>query len=290
MPIRRRGPWWHYRFTIAGQEYAGSTRLRATEENRRAAERLEKHQIQLVRTGNRIERTRDFASAAGEFISWCTDVQYRQKRNTSARIKVSFASLVEFFGEMPVTELDAGHIERYKAHRIQVNRVRDVTLRHDLHALSLFFKYAEKMRWRDGNPVKQVSIPSDRDSIRIHVVTDAEETKYFQAAYSVLDSAKRRNLFDVAKVILNQGCRPEEIMSAPKSALDVRAATLAILGGKSRAACRTLHLTSESLQILRERLNTPGPWLFPSDRYPGNHITKLQNAHDKVCRSAGVSF
>jgi hypothetical protein len=69
MPLRRRGPLWHYRFTIAGQEFGGSTDLRATEENRKAAERFEKHQRQLVLSGRAFERTKDFATAAGEFIS-----------------------------------------------------------------------------------------------------------------------------------------------------------------------------------------------------------------------------
>ena len=48
----------------------------------------------------------------------------------------------------------------------------------------------------------------------------------------------------MAKIILNQGCRPEEIMSARKC--DVKTATLNIPGGKSRAARRELHPTPES--------------------------------------------
>jgi Arm DNA-binding domain len=151
MPLRKRGPRWHFRFTIDGQEYAGSTKLQATEENRKAAERFEKRQKQLIRSGRSIEHVRDFASAAGEFVAWCKDVEYRRKPNTAGRIATSFASLLTFFGTTPVADIGPGEIERYKSHRIQVNRVRDVTLRHDLHALSLFFQYAEKMRWREGN-------------------------------------------------------------------------------------------------------------------------------------------
>ncbi len=88
-----------------------------------------------------------------------------------------------------------------------------------------------------------------------------------------MDRDDRRNLYDVAKFILNQGCRPEEIMSARKCDLDVKTATLNIRGGKSRAARRELHLTPESLEILQTRLKSNGPWLFPSERYTG--ITSL---------------
>ena len=85
MPLRRRGPRWHYRFTINGQECAGSTMLPATEANQAAAERFEKRQKQLVRSGRTIERTKDFASGAGEFVAWCNDVRYRNKPNTAGR-------------------------------------------------------------------------------------------------------------------------------------------------------------------------------------------------------------
>jgi integrase len=79
-------------------------------------------------------------------------------------------------------------------------------------------------------------------------------------------------------------------MSARKSDLDIKASTLAIPGGKSRAARRVLHLTPKSLEIFTARVKTEGPWLFPSERYPGNHITKLNNSHDRACIAAGVSF
>jgi integrase len=290
MPLRKRGPKWHYRFVINGQEHAGSTGLRATEENRGAAEKVEKHQRQVVLSGRPFERSKDFATAAGEFIAWCKDSEYRQKPSTAARIETSFASALEFFGTTPVGEMGAGEIERYKMHRSQVNKVRDITVRHDCHALSLFFQYAAKMRWREGNPIREVTIPSDRDSFRMHPLTPEEEKQYFETAHAVKDQNGRRNLYDVATIILNQGCRPDEIMSAKKCHLDVKAGALLIAGGKSRAARRTLHLTPSSLKILKARLKGQSEWLFPSERYAGNHITKLNSSHDRACIAAGVSF
>jgi integrase len=296
MPLRKRGEYWHYRFAIDKQKFAGSTELLATEANRKAAKRFEKAQQKAVRNGTHsaIRDVTDgrtpFAVAAGEFISWCKDVEYRQKRNTAARIATSFASLVGFLRAVPVGELSAGDIERYKSHRIQINMVKDVTLRHDLHALSLFFQYAAKMKWREGNPAREVSIPSDADAVRIHVLSADEEERYFRAAFDVVDREGRRNLYDVARFMLNQGCRPEEIMAARKLDLDIEVAALVIPGGKSRAAKRTLHLTPDSLEILVARLQSPGIWLFPSERYTGRHITKLCGSHDRACRAAGVSF
>ncbi len=64
-----------------------------------------------------------------------------------------------------------GLIEEYKVWRINKHQVRDITLRHDLHALSKFFGYAIKQRWSRENPVRKVDIPSDAGAVRIHVLT-----------------------------------------------------------------------------------------------------------------------
>lgn len=289
MPLRKRGPLWHYRFTINGQEYAGSTGLPAIEKNRKAAERIEKDQHEAVTAGRAIEARKDFATSAGEFIAWCTDVEYRNRTSTADRIAVSFASLVAFLGDMPVVSVEAAEVEAYKQHRVKVNGVKDVTLRNDLHALSLFFQYAERMRWRNGNPVREVKMPSDANAVRIHPLSRNEEERYFNAAFNVVDRAGRRNLYDIGRIMINQGCRPEDAMSSRKADLNIEAGTLRVQS-KSQAGNRNLFLTPESLEILSVRLASEGPWLFPSERYLGNHITKLNNSHDRACRDATITW
>jgi len=283
---------WHYRFKIGGQPYAGSTELPATAANRKAAQRIEaEHRAKVterVSLGAR-KASIEFVAAAGEFIGWCKDVEYRQKESTAKRIETSFASLVGFFGLTPLLDIGAAEIENYKIHRIKINGVKDVTLRHDLHALSLFFQYAEKMRWRKGNPVREVSMPSDLDAVRMHVLSAEEEEKYFAAAFEVVDRAGRRNLYDVARIMIAQGCRPEDVMASRKEGFEAELGTLQVYS-KSRAGKRLLYLAPDCVEILAARMRTPGPWLFPSERYPGNHITKLSNSHDRACRAAGVSF
>jgi site-specific recombinase XerD len=106
---------------------------------------------------------------------------------------------------VPVSVVDEAGIESYKAWRVNEHKVRDVTLRHDLHALSKFFGYAVKQRWARYNPVSNVEIPSDADAIRMHILTDDEEEQYFGRA------AHNKNLYDLGRLILNQGMRPEEV-------------------------------------------------------------------------------
>jgi integrase len=297
--VRVRGRFWHYLFELHGKMHSGNTGLAGIESNRTAAEEYaERKRGELLKpqmvADNRGPKT--FDVAAGEFTAWARDVEYRTKPNTSARLWTSMQSCIEFFGDRPVEEIGAGMLEMYKEFRLQQHKVREITLRHDLHALSVFFQYGKKMGWVERNPVEDVKIPSDRDAVREHVVSPEEEGVYFATAMKLHAGHLKShpdalpNLHDVARLMLEQGARPEEILAARKEVFDHAAGTLRIEGGKTRAARRLLDLTAKSVAILETRAQTPGPWLFPSDRRPGQHITKLQATHDRVCLEAGVCF
>jgi integrase len=56
--------------------------------------------------------------------------------------------------------------------------------------------------------------------------------------------------------------------------------------GKSCAARRKLDLTAENCRILAERMAGNPQWIFPSSRNPGQHIARMNNAHDRLCEVA----
>ena len=183
--------------------------------------------------------------------------------------------------------VDEGLIEGYKTWRVREHKIRNITLRHDLHALSKFFGFAMKQRWARENPVRNVSIPSEADAIRIHVVTADEEKQYFSRA------ATNSDLHDLGRLMFNQGLRPDEVACLRRDDVDLERGQIHIRKGKSPAARRTLDLTSESRQILGRRLGSSSDWIFPSSRKPGRHIARLNGAHDRLCekaRKAGVTL
>lgn len=289
MPLRERNGIWHYRFKLDGREYSGTTDLAATKQNMRAAQDQESKHRQEMREGRRPSRpiqVREFNEAARGFLDWAK-MEYRAHPNSYRRISTSFTSAKQFLGREPVSLISPGRIEEYKAWRVNVHGVRDVTLRHDLHALSKFFGYAVKQRWAIDNPVRNVTIPSDADAIRIHVLTCEEEREYF------LRAAKHRDLNDLGRLIMNQGMRPDEVTYLRKADVDLDRGQLQITSGKSPAARRTLDLTSESREILARRMEGDSMWIFPSPRNPGQHIQRVNGAHDRVCAEAskvGIVF
>jgi integrase len=287
MAIENRSGRWGYRFNLSGREYRVSTGLEATRENRKTAEQAEAKAKLEAMAGIEKPRTTliPFPEAAEEFVKWCFTTEYRSRPSTAHRIKTSFASLAVFFDQFAVGSITPLDVERYKTWRITDHGVKDVTLRHDLHALSLFFKrYAIKAGWAVDSPVTNVKKPGDSDAIRIHFITPEEEARYFEHA--------RGNIADLARLMLDLGCRPEEILSLNKDRgdVDLTAAQIHIRGGKSRAAKRSIDLTERAHAILERRIQIPGKWIFPSPRYPDRHMIKLNNRHDEICREAGVSF
>ena len=67
-------------------------------------------------------------------------------------------------GKRPLSSVTAGDIEDFKSLGRAVHKVREVTVRHDLHALSLLFQYGRKHNWCKANVVDEVEIPSDSDT------------------------------------------------------------------------------------------------------------------------------
>lgn len=302
MPIRARNGKLEWRFEINGHEYSHITDWEDTERNRIKAQRLEAKARELVLEGRESElrlHVQPFDSAAGAFIKW-TEGEYSEHPNTWKRLAGSMASAMVFFGKKPLSAVTPGRIEDFKAWRRTVHKIREVTLRHDLHALSLLFQYGQKHNWCRTNPVRDVDIPSDKDAVRIHVLTAAEEAKYFWA----IEVLRRRkvarkrpseargleDLQDLVTLMLNQGCRPEELRALPQSDVDFERSYLTVRRGKSDAARRSLLLTAASREVLTRRLQSPGRWVFPSAKNPGKHIGQAQRLHAAVLKEAGVSF
>ena len=98
------------------------------------------------------------------------------------------------------------------------------------------------------------------------------------------------DLHDLGRLMLNQGCRPDEVLSLRKEAVDLDRGYMRIVEGKSVAARRTLKLLPESRSILAARMSGDSAWIFPSPVKPGAHVTKLNGAHARVLEDTGLRF
>lgn len=275
MTLRAKNGRWEYRFQLPGEvRVTKLTDLEATDANRAKAERLEQaHRDAILKGQKQAKRQRQigFSDAADLFMQ---TVSMDHLASTARRVETSLASLRLHFGVRPLASIRPVDVENYKAWRLNEHQVQPITLRHDLDNLSKMFKWAKRMDLCTGNPTDAITKPSG-EAERVYVVSWDEEMAYFSAA------VKYPNLHDVARLMLLQGMRPEEVLSLRKDAVNLEAGTLTVIQGKTKAARRTLRLRAESRSILAARMGTEGPWVFPSPRTE-DHLVKLNGIHDKI--------
>lgn len=263
--------------------------MAATPQNMRKAAKSETAALEALEQGQQPARRvapKSFTEAVEEFLV-VAETRYRAHPSSFKRIKTSLSSALVYFGKTMVNLIDAAKIDLYKTWRASTHEVRDITIRHDLHALSTFFTHAIRHHWAFANPIAEVDIPSDADAVRIHVLTGEEEEKYFHFAMSYPD------LHDVGRIMINQGMRPEEVVRLAKTDIDLGAGTIKIRIGKTKAARRVLDMTAETRRVLGTRLDGDSMWIFPSRRLRGKHIGRINSAHDSVVAAAakaGVSL
>jgi integrase len=257
MPLRVKNGRWEYRFKIEGQPRVSKlTDLEGTEQNKKRAERLERDHRDRILKG--LEQARKpkpilFSTAVEEFLQHCR-VEHKDHTNTSDRVATSTSSLLAMFRNRTVPSIGSPDVERYKVWRLagdsEMKGVKTVTLRHDLDNFSKFFEWAITMRYATFNPVRGVSKPSIEDAVRMYILSEAEEFLYFEEAL-----ARSIDLHDVATIIDNQGMRPEEVVEIEKKDVDLVARTIRIPKGKTKAARRTLRLTTTSFEVLKRRFH-----------------------------------
>lgn len=288
----------------------------ATERNRNAALLAEAEARKLVRDGrgNQLKLTiKPFSDAADQFIKWAKG-EFRIKPNTWKRLRSSMTSLKEYFANLPLHSITVGQVQDYMSWRRagdkgrEIAPVKEITLRHDLHALSSLFHYGILHNWCTQNPVESVNIPSDKDAQRIHVVSAAEEARYFatcelleQEQLAKAAATKRkgayiraarsfRTLHGLAKTMLLQGARPSEVMQTHMSRVNLEAGKWFIPESKSTAGRRTLKLLPEVRSIFAVRIgeSTCG-WLFEG-KSADAPMKDAENAHKKVLKRSGLAF
>ncbi len=164
MTLRPRRGLWHFRFKCGGKEISGSTGLAATPENRPQAHVIEEWN-RIVTVEGRMPQVGKllpcgFREAVDGFLAW--DGKRRPAPATLKRLRASFSKAGEFFKDTPLATIDKAGLKRYKDWRKQKHGVKESTLRHDLQALSMLFKYSFRRRWVGSNPTGKPLFPLNR--------------------------------------------------------------------------------------------------------------------------------
>lgn len=225
---------------------------------------------------------RSFESAARAYLEWYR-AEHADRPSTWRRSAVSFVALISFFARRSLAALTLRDIEAFKSHRRRA--VKPVTIRHDLHALSGLYQFAIRQGWPGvhDNLVRQITVPSDRDAVRIRVLSELEERDYFTAAES------HQALYGAARLMLGTGMRPGEVLSLRVGDFDRGKRRVSVRAGKTPAAKRSIRMPPDVGELAMRLADgrKQCEWLFPGSQ-PDRPLTKLNGVHERVCRRAGV--
>jgi integrase len=286
--LREKNGKWEYRFDLRGRSYSQVTDFEAVAENINAAQAERAAHIRELKAGKNVFRriSVPLDKAVSEFNRW-----YRSEhpRGGNCAWATSLMSSFQFYFEAHKTALEMigpKELEEFKLWRRE-NKIHANTLRKQLIHLTQFFSYARKCRWIAHDPFAlksddPVKIPPETDSTAMHVLSIVEEEAYLASAANC-----DQDLADVATIMVEQGPRPDEILSLRQADIDLFNRNFTIWGsaaeGKTENAHRTLRMTDIVHRIFARRLKTSGLWVFPSTKNKG-HRTTLQKSHERVTR------
>jgi integrase len=174
------------------------------------------------------------------------------------------------------SETRSGELQKKKNKKATTKSFfKPATINRELACLKIVLNHFVKSDVLAKNPVSKVKFLKE-DNENFVVLTSEEENLYLMAASQPLQ--------DVAKLMLECGCRPDEIYSLRKQDVNLNQNFLMVYSGKTKAARRKIPLTEKAKEVFYSRINNAeGEYLFSGGRggkEKTKPIVKLNNAHN----------
>lgn len=269
---------WRYRFEWDGATIDKSSRLTNKEEARKIESahrtRLAKGEVGLVDK----PPVPTIAEFAERFLAHVRDAK-ADKPATVVFYERRTKSLLadKILSQLPMDSITSEHISGY-AGRMRKRNFEVTTINRDLATLRRMTKLLAE--W-DDVPCRKVTLLEGENG-RDRVVTEEEEAAYLALAEPLL-----RN---ISIVIIDCGCRPEEVHQLTWGQYDKKEGTLSIYRGKGSGSRRTVDVTPRVAELFASLPRT-SHYAFPAPTKTG-HISadsyKLQ--HKKALKESKVPF
>lgn len=293
MSVAKRGEYYWMFFMFNGNRVQKSTKTK----NKREAEEIERaYRTQLAKGEVGIEAKKEvpsFSQAVKEFLTWSKS-EHREKYNTHLAYEVSCKSLSTFFKERKLHQIEPQDVEKYKIWRANqksknfklpsskaknTSTIAGATVNRELACLRLILNRYINFGILTKNPVSKVKFLKENGD-RWRVISRDEEQKYLMAA--------SQPLHDIAILMIESGCRPEELFRLERKNVNLEDGYIFIPFGKTRSAKRLIPLSTRAANVLKQRLSeNNGKYVFISAK-SGKPITTLKKAHYGAIKRSGL--
>ncbi len=187
---------------------------------------------------------------------------------------------------MRLDSISPEDVERFKVARASHlspktgRKICPATVNGELACLKIVFNYFIRLDVLIKNPVSRVKFLAENNE-QTRVLSFEEQRLYLLAA--------PQPLRDVAALMLETGCRPEEIYRSQKEDVNFTEGYLLIPKGKTKAARRKIPLTANAVDFLHRRsLDTAGSFLFPHQFDEDKPMLKVNWQHHQAISKSQV--
>ncbi len=293
MSVSKRGSYYWMVFMFDGRRIQKTTKCK----NRRDAEDIERaYRTQLAKGEVGIEPKKEvptFSQAVKDFLIWSKS-EHREKPNTQQGYQYSCKSLIEFFKEQPLDQIEPQDVERYKIWRakqssknikIPATKAKDsrtisnATVNRELACLRFLINRYIKFDMLTKNPVSKVKFLKENLD-RWRVMSMQNEHLYLAAA--------SQPLRDIATLMLECGCRPEELFKLECKNVNLEEGYLFVPVGKTKNAKRLIPLSMRAFEILEQRIKEVDSKYVFINKQTGKSITTLKKAHQGALKRSKI--
>ena len=186
---------------------------------------------------------------------------------------------------MRLDAITVGDVEKFKLWRkhntrrppkpknrkpVEKTEMAGASVNRDLAALKMMFNFFIKTGVIIKNPVSAVKfLPENLN--RWKVISESAENLYLMAASELLQN--------IAILMIETGCRPDELFRLQRKNIDLDDRTLFIADGKTKSARRRIPLSNRAFDVLSSKLaQCDGNYVFANST-TGKPITSLKKAH-----------
>ena len=224
MSLYKRGNVWWMNFWEGNVHVQRSTKCK----NKRDAEAVERaFRTQIAKGELGIEAKKPvpfFSAAMKEFLHWC-QTEHAAKPATARRYATSSKALIEYFGDKPLDQITPDDVQKFKQWRSKQKKqpptkklkknkkaasnatIKPATVNRELACLKIVFNHFIKQDVIAKNPVSRVKFLQENNENFV-VLSPSDEKVYLLACSQPLQ--------DVAALMLDCGCRPDEIFRLQK--------------------------------------------------------------------------
>ncbi len=254
MGLYKRGQVWWMRLSYKGKQMMKSTEVK----DRKLAEKIYAKVLTQIVEGKWFDKpTGEDKTLKELFDKYISEYSVLNKAENTIRHDKGFAkSMLEFFGDVPLTEVTSSRISAYKAH-LREKGLSACSINHQRGFLSHAFKKAiREWEWVKENPAEKVSREKVRNA-RDRWLTLEEEKRLLDEC--VIYATGKENiqvphywLQEIVFFDLNTGMRMDEVLSIEWPHVDLFRKTVTVMRSKNGEK-RTIPLNQRAFELLKAK-------------------------------------